>query len=116
MTALDMANALDFEVLVEGEGAEREIQGIYCCDLLSIVMGRAQADDVWITVMGNINAVAVAVLADVSCILLSENMQFDPESLERAKQQGVCVLKTSLPTFQAAVKIAQKLDLLTETH
>lgn len=106
MTALQLANTLHLEILVEGEGASREISGVYCCDLLSVVMGRAREDDAWITVMGNINAIAVAVLADVSCIILSENMQLDAEGREKAEQQRVCVLKTAASTFDTAMKIA----------
>ena len=85
----------------------REIHGVYCCDLLSIVMGRAKADDAWITVMGNINAVAVAVLADVSCIVLSEGMGIDEESIAKAQEQDVCILKSGLPTFELSRKIAE---------
>lgn len=106
MTAIELAKQLDLDVVVTGEGDSREIKGVYCCDLLSIVMGRAQADDAWITVMGNINAVAVAVLADVGCIILSENMQFDQDSIKKAEEQGVCVLKSDQSTFSIAMKIA----------
>lgn len=107
MNVLELAEKLDFKVINPGDGAEREITGIYCCDLLSVVMGRAEADAAWITVMGNINAIAVAVLADVSCIVLSENMQFDAESVQRAAEQNVCILQTELPTFEAAMQIAK---------
>lgn len=110
MNVLEAAEKLNFEVLNAGDGAEREIKGIYCCDLLSVVMGRAKADDAWITIMGNINAVAVAVLADVSCIILSEDMQFDEESLQKATEQDVCILKTELPTFEAAMKLSKIID------
>ena len=106
MTVLELAKQLNLEMVTEGEAAEREIHGVYCCDMLSIVMGRAKADDAWITVMGNINAVAVAVLADVACIILSENMGLDEESIQKAKEQDVCVLKSELPTFELSRKIA----------
>ena len=36
-------------------------------------MGRAQEGDAWFTVMGNVNAVAVAVLADTACLVLTED-------------------------------------------
>ena len=107
MTAIELANNLNLTVISEGEGSERDICGIYCCDLLSIVMGRAKANDAWITVMGNINAIAVAVLADVSCIILSEGMNLDEQSIQKAKEQRVCVLKSDLPTFELSQKIAQ---------
>ena len=111
MNPLALAEALHFRVINPGQGAERRIKGIYCCDLLSIVMGRAKAGDAWITVMGNINSVAVAVLADVSCIVLSEEMQFDYEALEKAMEQEVCVLASGLPTYETALAIGRALSL-----
>lgn len=107
MTALELAKTMQLTVLVEGDGAQRDVTGIYCCDLLSIVMGRASSGDAWITVMSNINAVAVAVLSDVACILLSEGMQFDAQTQQKAEEQGVCVLQSDLPTFTLARRIAE---------
>ena len=107
MTVLEMAKELHLEIISKGAAEVREIHGVYCCDLLSIVMGRAKGDDAWITVMGNINAVAVAVLDDVSCIVLSEGMGIDEESIAKAQEQDVCILKSDLPTFELSRKIAE---------
>ena len=111
MSPLALAKALQFKIINPGRGAHREVKGIYCCDLLSIVMGRAKADDAWITVMGNVNSVAVAVLADVSCIVLSEEMRFDDAALEKAKEQEVCVLASGIPTYETSLKISRALAL-----
>jgi len=88
----------------------REIKSVYCCDLLSVVMGRATADCAWITVMGNVNSVAVAVLADVACIVVAENIPLDEQAKIRAEQKEVTVLKTKLPIFEAALKIHECLS------
>ncbi|MEG1687375.1 MAG: DRTGG domain-containing protein [Angelakisella sp.] len=87
--------------LQTGDG-ERQVTAVYCGDLLSIVMGRAPADSGWVTVMGNRNAVAVAVLADVACIILAENMPLDSECREKAEAENVAILTTPLPVYQAA--------------
>ena len=107
MTVLELAKEMDLKIINEGEAAEREIHGVYCCDLLSIVMGRAKADDAWITVMGNINAVAVAVLSDVACVILSEGMTIDDESVAKAREQDVCILASEQPTFELSRRIAE---------
>ena len=111
MTPIELAARCGFSVINEGEGMERTVNGVYCCDLLSVVMGRAKADDLWITVMGNLNAVAVAVLSDVSCILLAEGVSMDETGTEKAKQQNVCVLATDQPVFEAAMRAAKELSL-----
>ncbi|MEA4895736.1 MAG: hypothetical protein VB064_10800 [Oscillospiraceae bacterium] len=95
-----------------GDG-EREISGgIYCCDLLSIVMGRAPAGSLWITVMGNVNSMAVATLADTACVVIAERMPLDPEALEGAKKGGITVLKTEQPVFEAALSAAKAMKLI----
>lgn len=70
-------------------------------------MGRAQAGDAWITVMGNVNAVAVAVLADTACIVLAEDSPLDDEALTRAQTQDVCVLRSSKTAYQLALELGQ---------
>lgn len=60
---------------------EREIEGVYIGDLLSWVMGRARENDAWITIMSNSNIIAVATLADVSCIILAEGVSPDRKSV-----------------------------------
>lgn len=62
--------------------------GGYCGDLLSWVMGRAQEGDAWFTVMGNVNAVAVAVLADTACLVLAEDSPLDDDARQRAAAPG----------------------------
>jgi hypothetical protein len=104
MKIKDLTEKLGFEVVNEGDFG-REVTGVYCCDLLSWVMGRAPADCAWLTVMGNMNAVAVAVLADISVIILAESAAVDEAAVAKAKQQDVNILKTSKPAFEAALMI-----------
>lgn len=93
--------------LVCGEDPEKEVTGCYCGDLLSWVMSRAQEGDAWLTVMGNINSIGVAVLADVACIILTENAALDDEALKRAEQNGVTVLTTEKNSYQVAAEISR---------
>ena len=104
MTVKDLLDKEAFSLVVEGD-LSREIEKIYCCDLLSIVMSRAPADCAWVTVMGNVNAAAVASLADMSCIVLAEGAAADDVMLAKAKDEMINVLKTELPVFEAALLI-----------
>lgn len=91
-------------VLTEGQ-PDRKISKIFCCDLLSIAMGRAPADGVWVTVMGNKNTLAVASLTDIACIILAEGVTLDDDTLQKAGEEGIAVLSTELPVFDMALKI-----------
>lgn len=106
MTVKKLTEKLNLKILVEGD-LNREITGGYCGDLLSWVMGRAQSGDCWFTVMGNINAVAVAVLADCACIVLTENSALDDNAKMRAEMQGVTVLTTEENSYTMANKLGQ---------
>ncbi len=106
MTVKELAEKLELKILVEGD-AKREVTGGYCGDLLSWVMGRAQSGDCWFTVMGNINAIAVAVLADCSCIVLTENATLDDDAKMRAEMQGVWVLATEENSYKMANKLGE---------
>ena len=86
---------------------DREVSGCYIGDLLSWVMGRAGSDNVWLTIMTNINTVAVASLTDVALVLLTENVQPEPEILAAAKAKGVNVASTEKPTFETAVLLRE---------
>ncbi len=105
MTVKDFATTGQFNVLTMPE-PDREINGVYIGDLLSWVMGKAQCDNVWITIMSNINVIAVASLSDVSCILLAEDVTLESDVLNTAKDKGINVLSTNLATYEAALKVS----------
>lgn len=104
MNVKQLIEKLNLEVLTEGD-LDREITDCYIGDLLSWVMGRAPEDSAWLTVMGNINSIAVAVLADVSCIILVEDSALDEEARNKAELQDVTILRTSENSYSLAVKI-----------
>lgn len=108
MTVKELTEKLQLNILVEGDG-DREITGGYCGDLLSWVMGRAQSGDCWFTVMGNINAIAVSVLADCACIVLCENATLDDDAKKRAEMQGVWVLSSEEKAYSLAVSLGSLL-------
>ena len=106
MDVNELVEKLGLKVLC-GENLEKEISGCYCGDLLSWVMSRTNEGDVWLTVMGNINSVGVAVLADVACIVLTENAALDEDALNRAKQNDVIILQTDKNSYQMAAAISK---------
>lgn len=109
MTVQQLIDSGKFQAINTGEDTEREITEPFCCDLLSIAMGRAPAGCVWVTVMGNINTLAVAALADAACIIMAEGVELDEAAAGKAKLQGITALKTELPVFDAALWVYQQL-------
>jgi hypothetical protein len=85
---------------------DREIDGVYIGDLLSWVMGRAQMDNAWITIMSNVNVIAVATLADTSCVVLAEGVVMPEELVQTAEAKDVNILSSAEPIYETAVKLA----------
>lgn len=105
MKVTELAYMDNIKVLNEGTHPEREITVPFCCDLLSIAMGKLPAGAAWVTVMGNINTLAVAALADASCIILAEGVGLDELALNKAKEQGITVFATDRAIFDTALNI-----------
>ena len=87
---------------------DREINGVYIGDLLSWVMGRAGADEVWITIMSNVNVVAVAALADTACVLFAEGVVPEASVIETAEQKGINLLVSERSAYELAVWLHQQ--------
>lgn len=108
MNITQAVEKLNLKTLVSGD-MEREITDCYIGDLLSWVMGRAPEDSIWLTVMGNINSIAVATLADVSCIVLVENATLDEDAKKKAEIHDVTILQSEENSYSLATKIYELL-------
>ena len=106
MTVQELAQQLQLTVHALPEG-DREITGVYIGDLLSWVMGRAGADEAWITIMSNRNIVAVATLADTACILLAEGVVPDEGVAQLALEKGINLLTSPLSAYDTALRLSE---------
>ena len=108
MTVQELAKTFEYEILCMPD-PEKTVENGYTGDLLSWVMGRLDGGSAWVTIMSNINIVAVAALSDPACIILSEGVTPDEGVLERAQGQGINVLRTPKSSFEVCADIAQVL-------
>ena len=106
MTVDNFVKASGFKVIAL-PSPEKEIDGVYIGDLLSWVMGRAEAGNLWITIMSNINVVAVASLSEVSSVILTEGVTLEEEVLRVASEKGVNVISTTLSSYDASIRISE---------
>lgn len=108
MTVRELSEILDCTI-VNMPDPEREVTGGYCGDLLSWVMGRANSGDAWITIMSNVNVIAVAVLADPACVVLAEGVELDAAASDKAIREGVNVLSSSIDSFALCARISEQI-------
>ena len=109
MTVKALADALSLTVF-HLETPDRPVAGGYAGDLLSWVLGRAERDCAWLTIMSNQNVAAVALMAEVACVVLTEGVAPDGDLLRRAAEKGVNLLGTAEDTFTAAARLAKALE------
>ena len=106
MKITELLEKTGWEVLAGDPASSPDAEGVYCGDLLSWVMGRAEEGNAWLTIMSNQNVAAVAVMVDLSCIVLTEGVRPDGQLLERAKAEQLNLLGTSMSTYEAAAAFA----------
>lgn len=104
-TVQDLIQAFSLRVFHLAEPG-RTISGGYAGDLLSWVLGRAELDHVWLTIMSNKNVAAVALMTECACVVLTEGVEPDPDLLEQAARQGITLLGSGESTFALAGALA----------
>ena len=110
MTVEDIANRLKF-IRYTAFDTKMIVNDVYVCDLLSHAMANCKKDDVWITILSNINVAAVAHLTEVSCVVLAEDVQPDKLLIEKSKQNGILLFGTSLNAYKLCLSIDRIMDL-----
>ncbi len=98
MTVNEFSKKYELTPLSLGENIE--IHGGFTGDLLSWVMANARENNAWFTVMGNINAVAVASLNEIACIVMCQDSNMMPDALEKAKEECINVFSTKKSCFE----------------
>ena len=88
-----------------------EYTGVYAGDLLSRAMNHVHEGDIWITIMSNINVIAVASLTEAACVILAEGVTMEPPVLAAAEERGVCVLMSDFTVYE----LCRGLSALEET-
>jgi hypothetical protein len=111
MTVSALVQALNLTVHAAAGGAmARPVTGGYAGDLLSWVMGRAPGGAAWVTIMSNVNAAAVAVMADLSCVILAEGVVPDAALRDRALRENLGLLGSPLGAYELCHKIYDALS------
>lgn len=86
---------------------EQEYTGVYAGDLLSWVMSHARHGSIWITIMSNVNVIAVAALTEAACVIVAEGVQLSDDVYAVAEQKDVTVLSSNMPTYELCAAISK---------
>jgi hypothetical protein len=83
----------------------RDISGAYTSDLLSDVIANSKKDNVWITMQTHLNIAAVAMLKELTAIIVVMNKEIDNDTVKKAEQEKINILKTGMTAYQVSGKL-----------
>ena len=106
MTTKELVNLLGLELIFDNN-VDRAVENCYVGDLLSRVMGNAEPESIWITIMSNVNVAAVAALADVSLVILAESVEPDKELYDKILNSDTLFTKSSYSSYELAWRIRE---------
>ena len=100
MIVQEIVDFLQAEVIAGATKVDNVISGGYVSDLLSNVMSQAKTGDIWVTMHGHQNIVAVASLLGLSAVIVAGHVQPDKEAEIKADAEEIPMLTTSLSSFE----------------
>jgi len=103
----EIVQALDLKVVAGSAAQSRAITGGYCADMLSCVMARAKAGNVWATLQAHPNVIAVATLLELAAVIVTEGAPVPGEVIAKANAEGIALLSTPHTTFWVAGELTR---------
>ena len=101
---------LNLKVRSASDRLKNNVTGGYTGDLLSDVIANSREGYVWITRQVHQNIVAVASLKEHAGIILINSCEPSRETLEKASQEKIPIMVSSLPAFELTGKIYNLLE------
>lgn len=106
MLVSELAKLIEAEIVTE-DVPDKEATCGYTCDLLSWVMANGKAGCAWVTVQTHLNVIAVASLHDMACVICPENIEPEKESVGKAVQEGIAVLRSPKTAYEICVLLGE---------
>jgi predicted transcriptional regulator len=100
MTLSELAKHIGCEILTGNVNLDNDITDGYVSDLLSDVIGNIKENSIWITIQRHINILGVAKLKDVIAIIIPRSLQLDENVIEKAKEEGIAILRDPRSAFE----------------
>ncbi len=104
---MKLSNVLNdkYKLLTALVTANNEFKGIYTTDLLSAAIKSAKPGNILITIISNVNTVALAMMIDLPTIIISESRSIDQKMIDKANEEGIAIVSTSLMTHEAIIDL-----------
>lgn len=100
MKLREIVDKLKLNILCGEEKLDKVVTGGYASDLLSNVIANSKAGNIWVTMQSHANIVAVAVLKDLSAIIIAQGREPDQDTVNKAREEHVPLLLSKNSSFQ----------------
>ncbi|MDX9771349.1 MAG: DRTGG domain-containing protein [Tenuifilaceae bacterium] len=110
MKVAEIVKSLNLKVYSGESGLSNNIDGGYVSDLLSDVMGHADAGNVWVTLQNHKNVMAIASLKEIAAIILVKGIKPEADTAEQSNQEGIPILGTDMETYEIVGRLYQELN------
>ena len=101
----EIVQKLSLRVLSGEDKLDENVTGGYASDLLSNVIANSKPGDIWVTMQSHANIVAVAVLKELSAILVTQDRAPDEDTLKKAAEEHVAILLSPHSSFHIIGKL-----------
>jgi predicted transcriptional regulator len=107
LTVSDLVKSFGLKIEAGKGRLREEVTGGYASDLLSDVIAHSRKGNVWITIQTHPNIVAVAMMKELSGIILTGGRQPEADTIQKAEQEGIPILASPLFTFELVGRLYQ---------
>ena len=107
MTVAEIVKSLSLEVVTGRDNLNVEVTGGYVCDLLSSVMAKARAGNIWVTIQAHPNVVAVASLLELAAVVVADDVELESATRAKAEEENVPIIVTPRTAFAVVGELAR---------
>ena len=104
MRVIEILDKIEGKILTSNN-KDAFFEGIYAGDLLSHVMAHAKENNLFLTIMSNLNTIAVASLLDMPVIVLAENVKPTEEMIYKADDENIIIISSKYNVVEIIRKI-----------
>ena len=104
MKLSEVIDAFESKVICEGDG-ERVISGVIAGDLLSFIIGEAKEGEIWVTIQIHLNVAAVAVLKELSMVILASGKEPSKELADKCREENIALIVVKESSYETCAKL-----------
>ena len=95
-------------VKTDSKNLTQSYQGIFVTDLLSQAIHSAKPNNILITIISNLNTIAVAVMLDLPCIIICSGKPVTNEMITRANHENISIIQTEKHEHEVIIDLYQR--------